>query len=373
MLEKLTGKNFTLKNISLSKGENQIMKVLFLSCGPLLNSASRYRVHQYRKYLEAQGIRYIIKSYIPLSIYRKFYPRGIFFRLYKLMYSAYATFSRLAALRDIGKYDVIFVQETTGLRAYPFSEKLIFRKAHLLRKKVVFDFDDLLPTASLRILKSCDKVIAGNEFLKQKASVFNKNVTIIPTSIDLEKYEFKLPKREIEYPVVIGWMGSPYSFHYLNILWEVFKVLASKYDILIRIVGDQGKEIPGLKIEYEKWSLEKEVEQLHSFDIGVMPLTSDEKSRGKCGLKLLQYMAAGIPAVASPVGVNKKIISDGINGYLAVGKDEWIKKLEKLILNPDLREKFAKNGRLTVEKDFSLRENSKRLIKVLEEVYNSKR
>jgi len=351
------------------------MRVLFLSCGPLLNAGSRYRVHQYRKYLEAQGIRYVIKSCIPFSIYKKFYPRGLFFRLYKLIYSAYATFSRLAALRDIGKYDVIFVQKITGFRAYPFPEKLIFRKAHRLHKKVVFDFDDLISAASFRILKNCDKVIAGNEFLKQEASVFNKNVTIIPTSIDLEKYESKLQKRQIEYPVVIGWMGSPQSSYHLNILWEVFKILASKYDILIRLVEnkDKGKEIPGVKIEYEKWSLKKEVEQLHSFDIGVMPLTSDEKSRGKCGLKLLQYMAAGVPAVASPVGVNKKIISDGTNGYLAMGKDEWVKKLEKLILNPDLRKKLAKNGQLTVEKDFSLRKNSRRLIKVLEEVYNSRR
>ncbi len=349
------------------------MRVLFLSCGPLLNAGSRYRVYQYRKYLEAQGIPYVIKSFASSGIYRKFYPtRRIFFRLYRLMYFTYATFSRLAALRHIEKYDVIFVQKTTGLRAYPLPEKLIFRKAHRLHKKIIFDFDDLISAASLRTLKNCDKVIAGNEFLKQQASVFNKNVTIIPTSIDLEKYEFKLQKREIEYPVVIGWMGSPQNFRYLNILWGVFKVLASKYDILIRIVGGMGEEILGLKIEYEKWSLKKEVEQLHSFHIGVMPLTSDEKSKGKCATKLLQYMAAGIPVVVSPVGVNKKIISDGTNGYLAMGKDEWAKKLEKLILSPELREKFAKNGRLTVERDFSLRKNSRRLTRVLEEVYNSR-
>jgi len=350
------------------------MRVLFLSCGPLLDAGSRYRVRQYRKYLEAQGIRCVIKSLASSGIYRKFYPtRGVFFRLYRLMYFTYATLSRLVALRHIGKCDVVFVQKTTGLRAYPLSEILIFRKARRLHKKVIFDFDDLISAASLRILKSCDKVIAGNEFLKQQASVFNKNVTILPTSIDLEKYEFKLPKREAEYPIVIGWMGSPQNFHCLNILWGVFKVLDSKYDILIRIVGGKGEEIPGLKIEYEEWSLEKELEQLHSFDIGVMPLTDDEISRGKCGLKLLQYMAVGVPAVASPLGVNKKIISDGTNGYLAMGKDEWLKKLEKLILSPNLREKFAKNGRVTVEKEFSLRKNSKRLIEVLEEVYNSKR
>ena len=364
------------------------MRVLFLTCGPTSDPASRYRVYQYLKYLEAQGIQCTVMSAISSNLRRKFYyPAKGFF--YKLLYFACVTFFRLAVLPHLGKYDIIFTQQAALPLLYPFPEILIYRKAHRLHKKVIFDFDDLISDASpgkkslfyyfrdihraRRILGGCDKIIAGNDFLKQQASRFNKNGTVIPTSIDLEKFRFKLPKRETKYPIAIGWMGSPGGFLYLNILWGVFKMLALKYDILIKIVGATGKEkeIPGLELEYEEWSLEKEVEQLHAFDIGIMPLTDDERSRGKCGLKLLQYMAAGIPAVASSVGVNKKIISDGINGYLAMGKDEWVKKLEKLILNPELREKFAKNGRVTVEKDFSLRKNSKRLIRVLEEVYNS--
>jgi len=363
------------------------MRILFLSCGPISNPTSRYRVYQYLKYLEAQGIQCTVMSAISSNLRRKFYyPTKGFF--YKLLYFACVTLFRLAVLPHLGKYDIIFIQQATLPLLYPFPEMLIYRKAHRLHKKVIFDFDDLISDASLRkkslfyyfrdihrprrILGGCDKVIAGNDFLKQQASRFNKNVTIILTSIDLEKFKFKLPKREIKYSIVIGWMGSPETFLYLNILWGVFKTLALKCDILIKIVGVKGKEIPGLKIEYEEWSLEKEVEQLHTFDIGVMPLTDDEISRGKCGLKLLQYMAAGIPAIASAVGVNKKIISDGINGYLAMDKNEWIKKLEKLLLDPNLREKFAKNGRATVEKNFSLEKNSKRLIEILKEVYDSK-
>lgn len=366
------------------------MRILFLTCGPILNPTSRYRVYQYLKYLEAQGIQSTVISAISSNLRRKFYyPTKGFF--YKLLYFACTTFFRLAVLRHLGKYDIIFIQQATLPLLYPLPEILIYRKAHRLHKKVIFDFDDLISDASLgkqslfyyfrdihrprRILEGCDKVIAGNDLLKQQASRFNKNVTIIPTSIDLEKFKFKLPKREIKYPIVIGWMGSPETFVYLNILWGVFKTLALKYDILIKIVGGKRKEkeIPGLKREDEEWRLEKEVEQLHTFDIGIMPLTDDEISRGKCGLKLLQCMAVGIPAVASPVGVNKRIISDGTNGYLAMGKDEWVKKLEKLILNPDLRERFARNGRATVEKNFSLEKNSKRLIKILKEVYDSKR
>lgn len=268
---------------------------------------------------------------------------------------------------------------------YPLPEILICIIAGLLGKKIIFDFDDAIFAVSphrektfvekltdtnrvARIIARCDVIIAGNAYLADYARVYNNNVVVIPTSIDLVRYPAKqIAGKTPGEPYVIGWIGMPGSLPYLNILRPVFQELALRHKIIIRIVGAQNYHCPGVQVEHLPWSLQNEVDLILTFDIGVMPLTEHEEARGKCGLKLLQYMAAGIPAVVSPVSANKDIVTDGENGYLALSAEEWVEKLGGLIQSVRLRQVMGRSGRETVEKKYSITANLPRVIKVLKE------
>jgi len=137
---------------------------------------------------------------------------------------------------------------------------------------------------------------------------------------------------------------------------------------VIELIGAANLTVKGANIRIKEWTLDTEVKNLQNFDVGIMPLLDNEWSRGKGGYKLLQYMAVGIPCVASPVGVNAKLIREGINGYLANSEDEWYKKLEVLIKNETLRESMGKNGRKIAETQYSFEVSVPKLIKLIKEV-----
>jgi glycosyltransferase involved in cell wall biosynthesis len=153
-------------------------------------------------------------------------------------------------------------------------------------------------------------------------------------------------------------------------LTNVFRKLQERYHVEIKIVGDINISLENVKIVPEKWSYETEITQLQSFDIGIMPMTDDEWTKGKCGLKILQYMAVGLPCVCSPAGVNKEIVQDGVNGFLANSNEEWIEQLSLLIENPNLRKKLGIVGRKTVEERYSLKVNAPRLRQVIKKTIN---
>ena len=134
---------------------------------------------------------------------------------------------------------------------------------------------------------------------------------------------------------------------------NVLQALAKKYNFILSIVSSEKFYLDGVNVQNIQWALDTEIQSLQSFDIGIMPLEDNKYNRGKCGLKALQYMAVGLPVVCSPVGINKDIIEDGANGFLAVTKDEWMKKIAELIENPALREKMGNHGRKLVEKKYS--------------------
>ena len=130
--------------------------------------------------------------------------------------------------------------------------------------------------------------------------------------------------------------------------------------------------MPGVDVRIEPWSLAREVALFNTCDIGVYPLTDDEWSRGKCGFKAIQFMACGVPVIASPVGVNRDIIEDGVNGFLAATPDEWVAKLARLLAEPALRARFAEAGRCTVEQRYSLRVNAPRVAETLRAAVRSR-
>lgn len=355
--------------------------MLFLPTASWNDPPSRYRVYQYLHYLKGQGIAAGCKAGVSDYVYTTFAPyKGM---LAKAVFFGLGALSRILACFIIWRYDVIFIQRLVLPHVYPFPEMLICVVAGLLGKRIIFDFDDAIFATSphrkktlaekftdknrvARIIARCDAVITGNAYLAAYARAYNVNVVIIPTSIDLSRYPVKqITDKNPGEPYVIGWIGMPGSLPYLNILKPVFQELAGKHKILVRIIGGQDYDCPGVQVEHLPWSLQDEVSQILTFDIGVMPLTENEEAQGKCGLKILQYMAAGISAIASPVSANIEIITDGENGCLAGSPEEWGEKICAFIHSTQLRQEIGRRGRDTVEQRFSIDANLPKLIDIL--------
>ena len=358
-----------------------ILKVLFLPTASRNDPASRYRVYQYLDYLNGQGIVAHYKPGVSDFIYDRFAPAKGFWA--KTVFFGVRALSRLLAIFIVWRYNVIFIQRLALPHVYPLPELLVCAVARLLGKRTIFDYDDAIFTTYshrrktpaekftdanrvARVVSRCDTVIAGNAYLAAHARAYNNKVVIIPTVIDMVRYPAKQSgaKKPGE-PYVIGWIGTPSTSPYLDFLKPVFQEIARKHAILIRIVGGCEYHCPGVRVEHLPWSLRDEVNHILSFDIGVMPLADSEYERGKCGLKLLQYMAAGIPAVASPVGVNCEIVTDGANACLAVSEEEWVRKISALIGSLRRRQEMGRLGRETVERSYSIEANLPRLLDVL--------
>jgi glycosyltransferase involved in cell wall biosynthesis len=159
------------------------------------------------------------------------------------------------------------------------------------------------------MMKRVDFVVAGNQFLKSETLHYNPYVEVIPTSIDLSRYNLKESFHR-DGPIVIGWLGSSSTLKYLKDLSPVFEDLFKIFpNTRLKIVCDNFFDLPNMPVIKKQWSLKEEVEDLKSFDIGVMPLTDDLWTRGKCGLKILQYYGVGVPVVCTPVGVNREIVN----------------------------------------------------------------
>jgi glycosyltransferase involved in cell wall biosynthesis len=225
------------------------------------------------------------------------------------------------------------------------------------------------------MVKGSDIVTVGNQFLKEEVIKVDKakKVIIIPTSVDTRLYP-KKKKVSKEGEVILGWIGTKGNLKYLKTLEPVFEALARKFSRLkLKIVCDDFYDSLHLPVVKKTWRLEDENEDLISFDIGLMPLGDDLWSKGKCGLKIIQYLSVGVPVVCTPVGVNSDIVQDGENGFWATTQQEWVDRLKTLIQNPDLRQRMGLSGMSTVEKEYSLRITSEQFLRVLQGLYSGGR
>ena len=193
------------------------------------------------------------------------------------------------------------------------------------------------------------------------ARQFNTNVVVNPTTVDtVNLHNPSNHSIKKSNSVVIGWTGTQSTIHYVKSLVPVFEKLAEKSSFPFRLLIITNKD-PKLNlkfVDFIPWSKETEIEDLLKIDIGIMPLTDDIWTKGKCGFKALQYMALEIPALVSPVGVNTEIVDNGINGYWCATEDDWIKSLEKLITDKEQREKIGIAGRKKVIEYYSVSSNS---------------
>jgi glycosyltransferase involved in cell wall biosynthesis len=331
------------------------LKVLFLIQGHTV-AASRYRVLQYIPYLKAKGIEPAVSLY----------PRTLK--------------ENLRFFSALPQYDIVFLQRKR------FNQPRLgwLRKR---AKRIVYDFDDAVmyrnskaadPSSRTRkrrfiqMIRASDFVIAGNEFLKGEVLPFNPNVDVIPSAIDQERYPLK-DYRAAKERMTIGWIGDHGSIHYLEKMKPIFDRIGKKHpNAELKIVCDTFFDCDHLPVVKKLWTAEEEVRDLQGFDIGVMPLVEDPWSWGKCGLKIIQYQGVGLPVVCTPVGINKDLVENEVNGLWARTPEEWEGKLSFLIEHPDLREKMGREGRKRVLERFTIQACAPRLYAILDDLMNKK-
>jgi glycosyltransferase involved in cell wall biosynthesis len=211
-------------------------------------------------------------------------------------------------------------------------------------------------------------IIIENEYTGEYAGRFNPDLLFITGPIDTEHY-FMRSEKKGRNEVVIGWIGHPEHRGYILALTHIFKSLCKKYpEIRIMTIGAGDITMEGVNLITKNWSLETEIDNLHQFDIGIMPLPDDDVARGKGGYKLLQYMALGIPCVASPVGINSTMVKEGENGFLARTDNEWLEKISLLIEDKELRHKMGTIGRKIAVEEYSFSVAAPKLIRALRDV-----
>lgn len=357
------------------------MKVLFLTTGPDIVASSRARVYQYLTYLHKENIKAKVIPFTSRTQAYKIINNIKRSPLDEICGKVYSCLNILRFLFLCRRFDILFIQKII----LPSGLVNIIKK---INNNMVFDFDDAIFLTDRYehnnndkflkrfnyILRNCKCVIAGNNFLKEKAVILNKKVYALPTPVDTARFPAEREGREVKNNIVIGWIGSPDSCGYLRGLRHVFEILARGYGNLeFEFIGADDFYKGQDKFTIKEWSFDREAGDLQNLDIGIMPLSDSEYARAKCGYKLLQYMSMGIPAVASPIGINCELIQDGVNGFLAGSQEEWKEKLDLLLKNSDLRLKIGRAGRKTVEQFYSYEIIAPKLIGVFKDLSNSKK
>jgi len=208
------------------------------------------------------------------------------------------------------------------------------------------------PSKVEKICHWTTKVSAGNAYLADYAKQFNASTYILPTIVDTEGHHNRLQNQNTE-AICIGWTGTNTTLKYLDAIVPVLKKLEDKYAFTFYVIADKNPELPLKSFQFIRWRKETETEDLLKFHIGLMPLNKDEWEEGKCGFKAIQYMALGIPAIATAIGVNKDIIEHGKNGYLVTKNEDWENYITELICSKDLRIKMGDLARKKIEAHYS--------------------
>ena len=333
------------------------MKLLYFTKTSEEGPSSRYRVYQYLPYLRSTGIEVCVRPLFGATYFKVLSlprPAAIIF---KAIYAPVRFLKRFMDLLIMGRVDLLVVEG----QLFPYLPPIVERILVWAKLKLVIELDDAIYLTTLhgrkipRLMASAAGVIAGNNTIAEYARPYTKHVHVIPTVVDTKRFHPSVSSRPApERVLTVGWIGLPYNFGYLHLIREALRRVQALVQMQFRVISSHPPDLPGVNVEFRRWSLDTEVEDLQDCQLGVMPLDDDRWARGKCGLKLLQYMAMGIPAVASPVGVNKEIIKDGKNGFWATSEEEWFKRLMQLCQDSPLRATMGQAARQTIVEQYSL-------------------
>jgi glycosyltransferase involved in cell wall biosynthesis len=354
------------------------VRVLVLTSAPYDTSGPRYRIEQWARHLGSDGFQFTFAPFESEALHNVIYQPGRYTR--KAMLTLEACVRRFQTIAMARDFDVVLIFREAMLVGPAVIEHFLAREG----LPIVFDFDDAIwvPYRSpsntrwsylkcfgkaATICRLSARVIVGNRHLADYARRFNTNVVVVPSTIDTDVYSARRPSAdEDDHLVTIGWTGSHSTVQHLDTLRPALARLRQRCAFRLHVIGATSYTVDGVETVVQPWRAESEARDLHSFDIGIMPLPDGDWNRGKCGMKLLQYMGAGVPAVGSPVGMNAEIIRDGVDGFLASTEEEWVEKLCALIRDRRLRHDIGGAGRRTVEERYSARVWAPKVGEILE-------
>ena len=353
------------------------MRVLALTRYGRLGASSRLRFYQYVPRLQPLGIDVLVSPLLSDNYLRR----------YSLRHATnwFAVFGdylmqaiRLLSARE---FELVWIEKELFPNLPAWFEQVL----NTLGIGYVVDYDDaifhnydlssqpfkgLLADKIDKVMRNSAVVTCGNDYLAERArSAGARAVEIIPTVIDLDRYTVSIPAARER--IVVGWIGSPSTVRYLEFVAPALLALSAEYAVQLRVIGAQFVS-PGLEVDCRPWSEESEVIEIQRFDIGIMPLNDSPWERGKCGYKLIQYMACGLPVVASPVGVNRNIVEHEVSGYLATTSDDWLTALRALSADAETRRAMGMRGRSTVEQHYCLPVTTPRLARIFREALAQK-
>lgn len=352
--------------MSFSIKKDSSGSIYFIVPAPVgISPGQRFRFEHYLSLLQNNNIKFRISSFYSSAGWNVLYTPGN--KMKKGWYVLAGFMTRISDLFKLRRYSFVYIYREAAPLGPPVLEWVI---AKVLRKKIIYDFDDAIwiPVTSEynksvaffksfgKVAKICHwsyKVSVGNSYLASYAGQHNRNIVILPTVVNTEVVHNKLQQQETSFPA-IGWTGTFSTLPYLDIVLPVLHELQKTYDFTFVVIADKDPQLPLKRYRFIKWNRETETDDLLNFHIGLMPLYDDEISKGKCGFKAIQYMSLGIPAVVSPVGVNADIVSDGVTGYVCSTDEEWKSRLKILLTDQSKRNMMGIEARKKIETMYSV-------------------
>mgnify|MGYP001275097968 CR=1 FL=1 len=326
-------------------------------------AGQRLKYEQYISHWEKNGYEVVISSFFDLDTWKVLYAENNYIK--KILGTIKGYFKRVRDIRNAKTYDVIYIFLWVSPFGKFFFEKALLKKA----KKVIYDFDDSIFLDSnnffQNILKSPKKfnylienahhVILSSPFNLHRCKEINLNnaVSYIPCSLDTTRFKPTEGKTALNKKIVLGWTGTFSSIPYLDSIKPILIKLREERDFKLLLITNFEYEFPEMELEVLEWKKESEISDLSKIDIGLYPIHMDEWSLGKGGLKMMQYMAIGIPGVATNYGTAQHIVNHGSNGYLVSTDQEWVDVLKLLIDNENLRNEIGEKARYDLEKNYS--------------------
>ncbi len=348
------------------------MRILVLHKYGTKTASYRHRIQQYLPTLEAAGFSCEVSPLLDDAYVESRFSTG----RRSLWGALKAVVRRLYALARVKRFDLVIV----GVDLFPYCPAIFERALNLLGVPFIYDFDDpvfhyydrhssglvrwALGGKVAEVSRRAELVFAGSPYLLDYAARAGGAAEYMPTVIDLDRYALS-PRLRVgpEEPFVIGWIGSPTTAAaYLPLVEPALRAFCAAHPARLVVIGAGSYEPRGIPFESHPWSEADEVAELCRCDVGLMPLSDDSWARGKCGFKLIQYMACGLPVVASPVGVNSHIVEEGVSGFLAADDGQWVRALTKLAEDPAAAARMGLAGRRRVESEFCVQRTAPRFL-----------
>ncbi|MEE3145318.1 MAG: glycosyltransferase family 4 protein [Bacteroidota bacterium] len=358
-------------------------KILFITPYPKDRAPSqRLKFEQYYPAIRSANYEIVYDTFIDEEFWSFIYLKGNWTR--KVVKTLFAYWARFILLFKLKKYDAVYIHLWYTPYGPPIFERFVF----FFQKNIIYDIDDMIflghtskankllmfmkgKNKMIYLMKNAKHVITCTPHLDSFVRKLNPNTTDISSTINTETY-VPVNTYDNKNTLTIGWSGSHSTSKYVYLLEEVLQEISKKHKVRLLVIGDPTFNIEGLDCEAIKWVEKTEVIDLQRIDIGIYPLPNEEWVLGKSGLKALQYMALGIPTIASAIGANHRVIEDGISGTLVNTDADWKKALENYILNPDLRKAHGIKARERVEALYSIKANEPVYLEVINKVIDSK-